>query len=66
MLSDAGTPGLSDPGKLLIQLCNEENLPYTVLPGANALIPAVVGAGLILLHFAIYDFFHKKKVGKQH
>ncbi|MDR2189733.1 MAG: hypothetical protein LBP53_00625 [Candidatus Peribacteria bacterium] len=42
MLSEAGTPGLSDPGKSLIQLCNETPLPYTILPGANALIPAVV------------------------
>lgn len=42
LVSEAGTPGLSDPGKSLIQLCNENNIPYTVLPGANALIPAIV------------------------
>ena len=45
LVSEAGTPGLSDPGKSMIQLCNEHNIPYTVLPGANALVPAVVGAG---------------------
>ena len=45
MLSDAGTPGLSDPWKQLIQICNQENLSYTILPWANALIPAVVWAG---------------------
>ncbi|MDR0608086.1 MAG: hypothetical protein LBG52_07270 [Candidatus Peribacteria bacterium] len=45
MVSEAGTPGLSDPGKSLIQLCNEAGLPYSILPGANALVPAIVGAG---------------------
>ncbi|MEI6672663.1 MAG: hypothetical protein WCL02_05000 [bacterium] len=45
LVSEAGTPGLSDPGKSMIQLCNEYAIPYTVLPGANALIPAIVGAG---------------------
>ena len=64
MLSDAGTPGLSDPGKLLIQLCNEESLPYTVLPGANALIPAVVGAGFDTSAFR-YLWFLPQKKGRQ-
>jgi 16S rRNA (cytidine1402-2'-O)-methyltransferase len=32
VLSEAGTPGLSDPGKALIQLCNENSLPYSILP----------------------------------
>ena len=45
LVSEAGTPGLSDPGKSMIQLCNEYNIPYTVLPGANALVPAIVAAG---------------------
>ncbi|NOZ44341.1 MAG: hypothetical protein GXP45_04325 [bacterium] len=45
LVSDAGTPGLSDPGKKMIELCNLHQLPYSVLPGANALIPAVVSAG---------------------
>ena len=35
----------SDPGKVLIQLCYENGLKFSVLPGANALVPAVVGAG---------------------
>lgn len=45
MLSDAGTPGLSDPGKQLVKFCREYKIPFETLPGANALIPAVVGAG---------------------
>lgn len=61
MLSDAGTPWLSDPWKLLIQLCNQENLPYTILPGANALIPAVVGAGFDTSAFRYLWFLPQKK-----
>ena len=45
VVSEAGTPGLSDPGKILVQLCNENHVLYTILPGATALVPAVVGAG---------------------
>lgn len=41
-VSEAGTPGLSDPGKSMVQLCNENSLPYSILPGANALVPAIV------------------------
>lgn len=44
IISDAGTPGISDPGEILIRRCIEEKLEYTVLPGANAVIPAVVMA----------------------
>lgn len=64
MLSDAGTPGLSDPGKVLIQLCNQEVLPFTVLPGANALVPAVVGAGFDTSSFVYIGFLPQKK-GRQ-
>jgi 16S rRNA (cytidine1402-2'-O)-methyltransferase len=32
VVSEAGTPGLSDPGKMLIKLCNENQIPYTILP----------------------------------
>lgn len=64
MLSDAGTPWLSDPWKLLIQLCNQEHLPYTILPGANALIPAVVGAGFDTSSFRYLGFLPQKK-GRQ-
>lgn len=44
LVSDAGTPGLSDPGNIMIKLCHEHQLTYSILPGANALTPAVVGA----------------------
>ncbi|MDR0282827.1 MAG: 16S rRNA (cytidine(1402)-2'-O)-methyltransferase [Candidatus Peribacteria bacterium] len=64
MISEAGTPGLSDPGKSLIQLCNEELLSYTILPGANALVPAVVGAGFDTSIFTFIGFLPQKK-GRQ-
>ncbi len=64
MLSDAGTPWLSDPWKLLIQLCGEHQLAYTILPGANALIPAVVGSGFDTSSFCYLGFLPQKK-GRQ-
>ena len=64
MLSDAGTPGLSDPGKVLIQLCYENGLKFSVLPGANALVPAVVGAGFDTSNFVYIGFLPQKK-GRQ-
>lgn len=64
MLSDAGTPGLSDPGKVLIQLCYENGLKFSVLPGANALVPAVVGAGFDTSSFVYIGFLPQKK-GRQ-
>ena len=61
LVSEAGTPGLSDPGKSMIQLCNEYKIPYTILPGANALIPAVVGAGFDTSEFVYLGFLPTKK-----
>lgn len=45
LVSEAGSPGLSDPGKNLIQICHQEGIPFSILPGANALVPAVVASG---------------------
>ncbi|MCX6824081.1 MAG: 16S rRNA (cytidine(1402)-2'-O)-methyltransferase [candidate division SR1 bacterium] len=64
LVSEAGTPGLSDPGKSMIQLCNEYGIPYTVLPGANALVPAVVAAGFDTSEFIYLGFLPTKK-GRQ-
>ena len=49
---------------MLIQLCNEHQLSYTVLPGANALIPAVVGSGFDTSAFCYLGFLPQKK-GRQ-
>lgn len=64
LVCEAGTPGLSDPGKSMIQLCNEHHIPFTVLPGANALVPAVVAAGFDTSEFTYLGFLPTKK-GRQ-
>jgi len=61
LVSDAGTPWLSDPGKSIIQLCHENNFNFTVLPWANALIPAVVASGFDTSQFVFLGFLPKKK-----
>lgn len=45
VISDAGTPGISDPGNILVNMCKKENLPYTVVSGPSALINAFVLSG---------------------
>lgn len=64
LTSEAWTPGLSDPGKIMVQICHENNLPYTVLPGANALVPAVVWSAFDTSSFIFLWFFPAKK-GRQ-
>ena len=61
VVSEAGTPWLSDPWKSLIQLCNENNIQFTVLPGANALVPSIVAAGFDTTEFTFIWFLPQKK-----
>jgi len=44
-VSDAGMPGISDPGSKLVKFCQENQIPYTVIPGANAALTAYVASG---------------------
>ncbi len=44
-VSDAGMPGVSDPGSKLVQFCQQNDIPYTVIPGANAALTAYVASG---------------------
>jgi len=60
-VSDAGMPGVSDPGEALIQACIENNLPYSVLPGASAVLMAAVMSGLSVLPFTFFGFFPREK-----
>lgn len=46
VVTDAGMPGLSDPGYRLVRACREQGLPVTVLPGPSAVLTALVGSGL--------------------
>ncbi len=64
LVSDAGTPGISDPGYLLVHACIEQGIPVEILPGPSALIPAVVGSGLPCDRFVFEGFLPLKK-GRQ-
>lgn len=61
LVSDAGTPGISDPGFLLVRTCVEEGIEVETLPGATALIPALVQSGLPCDRFCFEGFLPQKK-----
>ncbi|MFY8110335.1 MAG: 16S rRNA (cytidine(1402)-2'-O)-methyltransferase [Bacteroidia bacterium] len=63
-VSDAGTPGISDPGFLLARACMENQLPLECLPGATAFVPALVKSGLPCDEFTYIGFLPEKK-GRQ-
>lgn len=60
IVSDAGMPGISDPGTVLIQRAIEEDINVVVLPGANAALCALVGSGLPTDQFYFYGFLPRK------
>ncbi|MCM1337112.1 MAG: 16S rRNA (cytidine(1402)-2'-O)-methyltransferase [Candidatus Amulumruptor caecigallinarius] len=64
LVSDAGTPGISDPGFLLSRECREAGLPVVTLPGATAFVPALVNSGLPCDRFCFEGFLPPKK-GRQ-
>jgi len=61
LVSDAGTPGISDPGFLLVRTCIEKEIEVETLPGATALIPALVNSGLPSDRFCFEGFLPQKK-----
>lgn len=64
LISDAGTPGISDPGFLLVRTCIDKGLEVETLPGPTALIPALVNSGLPSDRFCFEGFLPVKK-GRQ-
>ena len=64
LISDAGTPGISDPGFLLVRACVEGGIETECLPGATALIPAIVQSGFPTDRF-IFEGFLPPKKGRQ-
>jgi len=64
LVSDAGTPGISDPGFLLVRECIKLNIEVECLPGPTALIPALVNSGLPCERFVFEGFLPHKK-GRQ-
>lgn len=61
LISDAGTPGISDPGFLLVRTCISKGVEVETLPGPTALIPAIVNSGLPCDRFCFEGFIPPKK-----
>jgi 16S rRNA (cytidine1402-2'-O)-methyltransferase len=61
LVSDAGTPGISDPGFLLARACRERDIPCECLPGATAFVPALVQSGFPIHSFVFHGFLPQKK-----
>lgn len=64
LISDAGTPGISDPGFLLVRTCVAEGITVQTLPGATAFVPALVSSGYPCDRFCFEGFLPQKK-GRQ-
>ena len=61
LVTDAGTPGISDPGFLLVRTCVEKGVEVECLPGATAFVPALVNSGLPCERFSFEGFLPQKK-----
>ncbi len=59
-VSDAGMPGVSDPGAILVRACVENDLPFTVVPGASAVLTAAVLSGLAPQPFSFFGFLPRE------
>ena len=64
LLTDAGTPGISDPAFLLVRECIKNNIKVECLPGATAFVPALINSGLPINRFVFEGFLPQKK-GRQ-
>lgn len=64
LLTDAGTPGISDPGFFIVRECIREGIPVECLPGATAFVPALVNSGIPMNRFVFEGFLPPKK-GRQ-
>lgn len=60
LITDAGTPGLSDPGLRLVRECIQRELPFTVIPGPSSILTAVLGSGFSTEKFSFHGFLPVK------
>ena len=60
LITDAGTPGLSDPGARLIRECIRRDFPFTIIPGPSSILTALVGSGFSTEHFCFRGFLPVK------
>lgn len=65
VISDAGMPGISDPGARIIRECIKRNLPFTIVPGASAILTALVGSGFSTEKFFYGGFLPPKSGGRE-
>src|SRR6202011_5526918 len=65
LITDAGTPGLSDPGARLIRECIKRGLPYTIIPGPSSILTALVGSGFSIEIFFFGGFLPVKSGQRQ-
>ena len=65
LITDAGTPGLSDPGLRLIRECIKRELPFTIIPGASSILTALVGSGFSTERFFFGGFLPVKPGQRQ-
>jgi 16S rRNA (cytidine1402-2'-O)-methyltransferase len=65
LITDAGTPGLSDPGLRLIRACIECELPFTIIPGPSAILTALLGSGFSTEKFSFRGFLPVKSGQRQ-
>ena len=63
LVSDSGTPCISDPGQALVEACRAQNINVISLPGANAAVTALAGSGMVCGNFVFMGFL-KRKSGK--
>jgi len=60
LITDAGTPGLSDPGLRLIRECIQHEIPFTIVPGPSSIVTALVGSGFSTERFSFHGFIPVK------
>jgi len=65
VISDAGLPGISDPGHRLLRACQERGLPYTILPGPSAVLTGLIGSGFDAEQFYYGGFLPVKSGGRE-
>jgi 16S rRNA (cytidine1402-2'-O)-methyltransferase len=65
LITDAGTPGISDPGARLIRACVKRDVPFTVLPGPSSILTALVGSGFSTEKFFFSGFLPNKSGGRE-
>ena len=65
VISDAGLPGISDPGHRLLRACIERGVPYTIIPGASSVLTALIGSGFPAEKFYFGGFLPVKSGGRE-